>query len=389
MNRYDINRKNFYEATSLREPEKVPVGVNMYGWAFHYAGVTYRDIVDDPVAVAREYDKFFQDVEVDCAQMVGLPWSVRTWKALGSNIYDFGADGNCVNHIQVNDQYLDEGIYDEIIADANGFINNTGLKRMYPIFQQPKEQAYASYIEALKEYKNYSTGSAMISASLREKGIFSITDDLAFMYCTSFLKFFDLYRGIVNSMVDLRRRKAKVYEACKAIDALKEQSLMFAPDALPKENMIGYTVYHPEGGFFNARQYDDLYFNIIKETYLPYLENGVKLYIYGEGAHMYTLDRFRQLPKGSIILHLDSDDPFQVSEKIGDWITLSCGITLDLLAGGTKEQCVDYVKKCFDMLAPGGGFIFAPNKTMCSSKDAKIENVIAVYETANELSRKH
>lgn len=387
MDLYEENRQNLYEVTSMKETGRVPIGVNMMGWAFEYANTVYRDILTDPMAVSNAYMKFFDDFPIDVAPMLGLPFPIRTWEALGKDMYQFGEDGNCVNHAQARDKYLDDDIYDKIIENADAFINNEGILRTYPAFQGSKEEAYAKYIEALKEFKNYNTGSALMNAGFKERGVFQFMDDVAFMYCTSFLKFFDMYRGIAKSMVDLRRHHDKVVDACHAIDELKASQLMFKPEALPKKNMLGYTVYHPEGGFFNQKQYDELYFNVIKKYYLPYLENGCKLFIYGEGTHLYTMDRFRDLPKGSVILHLDQDDPFEVKKKIGDHISIIGGITLDLLAGASKEECVDYVKKSFDELAPGGGFIFAPNKTMCSSRDAKRENVVAVYEEAIKLSR--
>ncbi len=112
-----------------------------------------------------------------------------------------------------------------------------------------------------------------------------------------------------------------------------------------------------------------------------------KILLKGEGSFIRTLDRFRQLPKGAIVIMLDQDDPFEVYKEIGDWATLATGITADLLQYGTKQQCIDYVKKSFDTFAPGGGFIFMQNKPLLCAHDAKTENVLAVYETANDLKK--
>jgi len=53
----------------------------------------------------------------------------------------------------------------------------------------------------------------------------------------------------------------------------------------------------------------------------------------------------------------------------------------------SKERCLDYVKRAFDTFAPGGGFVFMPSVQINSARDAKIENVIACYELADQLSR--
>ncbi|MDR2957526.1 MAG: hypothetical protein LBU61_05010, partial [Coriobacteriales bacterium] len=110
-------------------------------------------------------------------------------------------------------------------------------------------------------------------------------------------------------------------------------------------------------------------------------------FLKGEGHFLNTIDRYRRFPKGSVVFMLDQDDPFEAYKAIGDWQSLATGITVDLLQIGSVQQCTDFVKRAFDTFAPGGGFIFMPNKPLLCADDAKTENLIAVYETANELSR--
>ncbi|HAA37834.1 MAG TPA: hypothetical protein DCE00_03055, partial [Firmicutes bacterium] len=107
-----------------------------------------------------------------------------------------------------------------------------------------------------------------------------------------------------------------------------------------------------------------------------------------EGSFLKTIDRYRQLPKGAMVMMLDEDDPFEVHKAIGDWATLCTGIRSDLLKYGTKQQCIDYAKKCFDTFAPGGGFMFLQNKPFLYAQDVNPENVVAVYEFANEYGKK-
>jgi hypothetical protein len=46
------------------------------------------------------------------------------------------------------------------------------------------------------------------------------------------------------------------------------------------------------------------------------------------------------------------------------------------------------VKKCYDTFAPGGGFVFAPPKSLVSPGDVNDENIIATYQFANEYGKK-
>jgi hypothetical protein len=84
---------------------------------------------------------------------------------------------------------------------------------------------------------------------------------------------------------------------------------------------------------------------------------------------------------------LDEDDPFEIFKAIGDWQTIGAGITADLLRIGNIQKCKDFVSKCFDTFAPGGGFIFLQNKPLLCAGDARPEVLKEVYEFADELSR--
>ena len=200
-------------------------------------------------------------------------------------------------------------------------------------------------------------------------------------------------------MADLRRYPDKVYAACDFLWERTRKTLAAPPpstlDALPGEKVpedwtsplpLGFTMYHPEP-YLSPKHYDDLYFKRFMEVMLPAMEAGKKVFFYGEGAFMHQLHRFRETPKGSMIIGLEQDDPFEAHKIIGDWATLIAAPSPELLCLGTKQQVVDTVKKLFDVLAPGGGFIFGQHTGMLTAKDAKVENVVAAYETADALAR--
>ena len=390
MKNYDEMRKNFFDAASFKEPEKVPVGVTFMGWPFCYAGVRYQDIMHDPAACAEAYLKIFDDIEVDWAQTAMLPWPIEVWQSMGSDAYEFGSDGNCVTHAQARENlFKDASIYPEIVKDAKRFINETYLKQVIPAFSWPEEDAYRALIKALQSMKPYMAANMMIGQGIRERGIYSMNDDNKMQLHSSFMKIFSFYRGIAGAMRDLRKHPEEVRAAVYAIDAYKDEFETVKAEDLEEGHYISYSIYHAEGGFLRPEQYDDFYLNRVEKVITPLLEKGLKHYIYVEGNCMSNVEHLRRLPKGSVILHLDTEDPFEVYKLVGDVVTLACGIPTTMLAASTPDECRDYVKKCFDTFAPGGGFVFAPSNMICSDHDARIENVIAVYETANELSRKH
>ena len=390
---YQQRVQNLVDATSFREPDKVPVGIETIYWPFEYAGVKLADVVDDPLRLAETYTKYLDDIELDYYTMaMGPSHPIRAHEALGSLQYHLADDGTTIEHTQTKEQYMSADEYDQLIDDYRNFTRNVMTKRNYTAFQGSEAQAYEALKKAALAYKDHALATQLINQKVEEKQIVPLNPmgatDLAPAYYAPFNALFDNLRGVKDALVDLRRRPEKV-QAFLDMMAAQPGPPPLDPDAYLGKDPIpaAWTIYHSEC-FLNNQQFDELYFQGFKKLALPYMEKGAKYFLKGEGLFLNTLDRFRELPKGSMIIILDQDDPFEAFKLIGDYHTLATGINMDLLKGGTKQQCLDYVKRCFDTFGPGGGFIFTPQKPLISAKDVNIDNLVAVYEFANEYGRK-
>jgi uroporphyrinogen-III decarboxylase len=71
-------------------------------------------------------------------------------------------------------------------------------------------------------------------------------------------------------------------------------------------------------------------------------------------------------------------------KEIGDTVCLCGGMPSDLLARGTKKECIDYAKRLIDELASDGGFIFSQDKMISYPNDCSAENLKAVNEFVQE-----
>ena len=379
--------QNLIDALSFREPKKVPIGAEVLTWPFSFAGVRYIDIIDDPAAVAREYVKFLDVIDLDFIWGANVTTAVNSLRALGNTSYSIGDDGVSLIHMQPDVEFISADEYPALIKDPLKFGWEL-TKRRCAAFKLPKAEAYAKVIESLLELDKWSTANSMISRYIsEEKGIIPLTGaPVGFM--SPLTAVFDRFRGVRDTLVDLRRRPDMLRAVHSVmIERKREELLAYDPKNFTSPYPLGSTVYHVEC-FISPPQFDEFFFDPFMELMLPYMEAGLKFFVKGEGKFLNTIDRYRKLPKGAVVFMLDEDDPFAVYDAIGDWQSVATGITADLLKMGTREQCIDYVKKCFETFAPGGGFIFMQNKPLLCAGDAKTENLIAVYETANELSVK-
>jgi uroporphyrinogen-III decarboxylase len=94
-----------------------------------------------------------------------------------------------------------------------------------------------------------------------------------------------------------------------------------------------------------------------------------------------NLHYFKQLPKGSAVLELDSTtDIFVAKEILRGHLCLKGDVSAVLLSIGTPEEVEAYCKKCIDVVGRGGGYILSSG---CSvPPNVKPENFHVMIETA-------
>lgn len=94
-----------------------------------------------------------------------------------------------------------------------------------------------------------------------------------------------------------------------------------------------------------------------------------------------NLPQFKQLPKGSAVLELDSStNIFRAKELLGGHLCLHGDVPAALLSIGTPEDVAAYCRRLIREVGAGGGFILGSG---CSvPADARPENFRAMVETA-------
>lgn len=387
---YKEREQNLLDATSFREPKKVPVGMEFAYWPFSYAGVTYKEVEHDPKLTAEKFLKFLDDISLDYIWAGGtLPNPYKAFQALGCDNFFLANDDTTVAHAQVSDVYMSDEDYDELARDPHDFMWETLLKRKIPAFREDrKDDAYAALKNSMIEFQKFSETNDLISQGFKDRSLYTLCN-FPLIFTAPLKVIFDKSRGMKDTLIDLRRRPAKVKAACDKMFEADMAALTMKPEDVAKIPglKVGMTGYHVEC-FLNPKQFDEYFMEPFLKMYEPFMKAGVKFFLKGEGKFINTIERYRQTPKGSMIIMLEEDDPFEVYKLVGDWCTIAAGINSNLLKYGTKQQCIDYVKKCFDTFAPGGGFIFLQERPLLSAQDAKTENVLAVYEFANEYGKK-
>ncbi|HIQ05415.1 MAG TPA: hypothetical protein EYH31_06920 [Anaerolineae bacterium] len=119
---------------------------------------------------------------------------------------------------------------------------------------------------------------------------------------------------------------------------------------------------------------------------------------YGQKIMYHTCGAVRDLIPDFIEMGVDILNPIQVSaanmepvglkRDFGDVLCFHGALDIQaILSGGTPDQVRAEVERLCEILGPGGGFILAPTNNIMP--ETPIENILAMYETAQAAGRYH
>ncbi|MCD8104559.1 MAG: hypothetical protein LUF35_06065 [Lachnospiraceae bacterium] len=379
----EMKFSNFLKAVNREEGAYVPTAINDSTGSIAWAGKKTIDVVQNPQEYVETMTGIYDQMWADVALVNGVVYSKKLEEAFLHVENKYGPDGVTLEHVQLSPMQKDE--YDQLIADPNRFVSEVLLPRKYPEFFEDREFAR----NALKVYAEDNFHvlvilSSMLKQTLEDKyGIVSVVNMLERIQ-TPLDILFDYFRGFRGTLTDLRRQPANVKAALDAI---------WEVHCLPKEN-TPYTGSFPYSWqpphipcYLSPKQYDELYWVHEKPMIERYIANGGKHYFIMEGKWDKIWDRFRELPKDSLILHVDDDNIIQAKKEIGDWQIIAGGLKLADCRLKTFDQIKDDIKRVVDECAPGGGFIFTLDKIALAPGDIN-QTVIDAYNFVHEYSSK-
>lgn len=194
----------------------------------------------------------------------------------------------------------------------------------------------------------------------------------------AFELFHSSLRGIAGVSTDMRRHKAALLEACESYwNVMGRPALQRALSAGDK-NYVADVYFAIIGqAVLNRKQFEEFYWPQAREILKTTAAAGKMTYIYVESHIDRFAEYFRDVPRGSAIMHLELDDIFAMRAALPD-MPLAGGMNTELLGTGTPEQCVERARQLIGEL--GAGYVMSQNKMLSFKNDCKRENQLAVNE---------
>jgi len=188
-------------------------------------------------------------------------------------------------------------------------------------------------------------------------------------------------RGYLGLAIDLKDVPEKVLAACQA---LMPHLAHVAISGLDPNRQIPIPIWMHRGcvPFISRDHFETIYWPTLKPVFEAIWARGNQVLMCAEGNWAALLERFAELPAGSIIYHIDRGDIAAAHKVLGRKFFLSGGIPNALLAYGTPEAVRAECRRVIDAVACDGGYIMDASPIL--QNDASVENVRAMTEFTRE-----
>ena len=412
MTLFEERQKRIDDAVALREPDRVPITARGLCYPFYNAGYTVADAVYDFDIYEEAVIKYAVQYEPDAASGGSLsPGQGPLMEIIKpkNNVWPGAPDGRISkNSTQQFIEYavLQEEDMDYFMEDYTGWLMTKGYPAIAGILEPLADWDLAR--AQLNAYQG-TFFNAISSPASREmiKKIWDITDkmaelnkrnaqlnkkfeELGFPVTTGgqglvpFDAYSDFYRGTLDTMMDLYEHPDVIKRFIdRNIDYVLESITMQAKRAPGK--WVFMPLHKGMDGFLTEQQYTDYYWKHLQMMINHIIDVGMVPYVYTEGPYNSRIKHLTEVPKGKVVYSFEEVDPVYAKQQLGETACITGIFPIYLLHYGTKQQVIDEAKRLIDILAPGGGYIFA---TGAGFDHAKPENVDAMFETVKTYGKR-
>jgi len=393
-------------AVELRQPDRVPVCLNIGYWPATVAGMTAREAMTDPIRAGRAWVDFNLRFQPDGA-VPPLPGanSAQMLEALDYRLYSWPGHGVAEDaSFQYNEQeWMRAEEYDHLISDTSDFLLRVYLPRAVGAF------AGFARLPSLLDFTELpfvwghmvAWGSSEMTQSLERltaaaraagewaPAIFSTFGELTArgfpgyyqaMCKAPFDILSDTLRGTRGMMIDMYRRPEKVVAACERLVPVV-LDWVFKRERDLTTPVIMLPLHKGADGFMSDEQVRTFYWPSLRAVLLGLIDEGMVPLCFAEGRFSSRLEMIMDLPRGRTVWAFDQTDMVRAKETIGRIACIQGNVPLSLIHAGSPGEVVEYTRRLIDTAGEGGGYILDVG---ASPDDGAEDNLKAMIDTARQ-----
>ena len=382
LNRYTTAMRN-------GQPDRVPIRPLAAEITAKHAGFTCQEVTHDYRKAFEAVVRCCRDYEWDAA----VPNMVYVWTGLTQavGLRYFGVPGIDVGP-QVGFQYrepredaayMKREEYDDLIEDPTRFLYETWLPRVAgEVSAKGQPASYRNNLSFVKggmamlDY--FHAFGPQVERMRTECGTVSA---ICGMLKAPLDILADKLRGYVGLAFDLMEAPDKVRKACQAL--MPHLGYLALTGADPRKQVpIPIWMHRGCVPFVSRDHFETIYWPTLKPIVEALWAQGNQVLFYAEGKWDAHLERFAELPAGSIVFHIDRSDPARVSRVLGGKFCLSGGVPNELLAFGKPEEVKARCRNLIETIGASGGYIMDASAII--QNDATLENLKAMTDATIE-----
>jgi uroporphyrinogen-III decarboxylase len=405
------------DAISLKEPDRVPITPMSTFYHAVQSGITKKDAMYDLEKSAEAGINIYSRYDWD-----EIPtFNVREGNlhdALGVKFFKWPGAADEAQRLRDNEpfqwvekEYMKAEEYEEFFSDPTGF----SIKKILP--------RHYSELHAFSEFPNilglsmglvsvvqipFFFGTPLTQKMLKsiQRGVDALFERLSTnrnyrnhfkklgfpvaSYNSSLAPFdviSDSIRGMKGTMLDMFRRPE---ELKKMADMYVKPLIEFSElllQVIPGSKIAFMPLHRGADGFMSNIQFEEFYWPSLTKVWEGLIKIGVIPMPFFEGSYnerLPYLQEFAKNHKGKIIYMFDKTDIIKAKDLLGNYACLRGNVPASLLIAGTPSQVEEYVKKCIEGCAEGGGYL-VDGGVVGIPDEAKHENVAAMTDAVHKF----
>ena len=368
------------KAAALSEPDRVPFMPSMNNfYVYHYDMITVKQWMEDCTTIIPSMQRYLADYDPDLVwtpvmfpskamERIGsvqCRWPGEYWNLPDNTAYQY-----------VDKSFLDDDDWDEYFKDPTLFILRNVLPQKYkslgalgmlnpyaicghavlsfmPFGLPPVQEALRAMLETGAEVAKYMEGGVATEMSVVGAGYPTFG---GCVLCSPFDDFADNVRGLMELCMDITTDPEKVDEALErwgdvTIPAAIQQAKMTHQDYVFMPLHCGVD------NFMSVENYEAHYWPSLKRCLDALIEADLTPVVFCEGKYHTRLDIIKNVTPGKVIYCFEDVDMEEAKKKLGDTACIAMGMRTQTLMQKGPAEVEEEVKRTFDILAPGGGFI--------------------------------
>ena len=404
---YDARWQRIMDCVALKQPDRMPIGMQPTFWLAKYGGITCKQLMYDYETTKAIAERAVREFEPDLhSPLVLATASGNALEAIGFKQLQWPGHG--VGDDQpfqyIDREYMKAEEFDEFLFDPTGFYLQKYLPRVagafegfedLPVFPglhyfrlvggirafaKPSVRAAMERVfKAAEEVERFAGHHAEFTQRMTALG-YPVSYTVTSVSPYDFIA--DYFRGATGMMKDLFRNKDKLLALLdKAAVFLLRQAVA---GARASGNPIVFIPVHwAPDAFMSPKQFETFWWPSFRTMLLGLIDAGLIPMPMWEADCTKRLEIIRDIPPGKCIYWFERTDMVRAFEVLGDVVALRGNLSPSMMTTGTPEEVDAAVRHLAENVFHKGGRLIL-DCAFGIPDETPVENVRAMFDAARK-----